>query len=171
MFNGSPALFDWKLVGKRELYVPYNAYRLHDSSLKVKDILQNDHIAPGLARYELHRVWVVEGSLKKGGGGADGRLRTHHSYSRRVLYVDEDSWSVLLADNYDNDGKLWRFSEGHLINYYQVPVPWYTLQTNYDFKQRRYLVSGLDNEFGPYEFTDSVNPIEFSPNSLDYYVR
>ena len=170
MYNGSPALFDWKLVGKRELYVPYNAYRLHDGSLEVGDILKSHHIDPRLSRYELHRVWVVEGTLKVG-GGPDGRLRSRHSYSRRVLYVDEDSWSVLLADNYDDKGRLWRFSEGHLINYYQVPVPWYTLQTNYDFRQRRYLVSGLDNRFGPYEFTDTINPIEFSPNSLDYYVR
>jgi hypothetical protein len=30
MFNGAPDRYDWKLVGKREIYVPYNAYKLQD---------------------------------------------------------------------------------------------------------------------------------------------
>lgn len=174
MYNGSPALFDWKLLGKREMYIPYNAYQLHGGGLKADDIVGPNHISPDLARYELHRVWVVEGTVRNTSqalvsrGGVANRS---HSYSRRVFYVDEDSWSIVLADSYDSNGDLWRFSEGHLINYYQVPVPWYTLQTSYDFRQQRYLVSGLDNQLGPYKFKQRINTIEFSPNALDYYVR
>jgi len=29
MYNGSPERYNWKLVGKQELYVPYNSYKLH----------------------------------------------------------------------------------------------------------------------------------------------
>jgi hypothetical protein len=174
MYNGSPAVFNWKLLGKREMFIPYNAYRLHDGRLKAADIVGADHISPELARYELHRVWVVEGTVKsptRSLNALRGVENRGHSYSKRVLYIDEDSWSAVLADNYDSEGNLWRFSEGHLINYYQVPVPWYTLQTSYDFKERRYLVTGLDNQLGPYKFKTTINATEFSPNALDYYVR
>ena len=172
MYNGSPALFDWKLLGKREMLIPYNAYRLHDGELTAEDIVQVEHISPDRARYELHRVWVVEGTVKEPKNRPlRGVANRGHSYSKRVFYVDEDSWSIVLADNYDAKGNLWRFSEGHMINYYRVPVPWYTLQTSYDFQQKRYLVTGLDNELEPYKFKNTINPNEFSPNALDYYVR
>jgi len=174
MYNGSPAIFDWKLLGKREMFIPYNAYRLHGGKLDADDIVGPEHIAPELARYELHRVWVVEGTAKSTTRVLNtlrGVANRGHSYSKRILYIDEDSWSVTLADSYDADGNLWRFSEGHLINYYNVPVPWYTLQTSYDFRQERYLVTGLDNQLGPYKFKETINATEFSPNALDYYVR
>jgi hypothetical protein len=174
MYNGSPAVFTWKLLGKREMYIPYNAFGLHGGDLRADDIVGSEHISPDLARYELHRVWVVEGTVKAPTRAVNplrGVAERGHSYSKRVFYVDEDSWSIVLADSYDAGGELWRFSEGHLINYYHVPVPWYTLQTSYDFRQRRYLVTGLDNQLGPYKFKESINAIEFSPNALDNYVR
>lgn len=172
MYNGSPALFEWKLLGKREMFVPYNAFGLHSGELNAKDIVEAAHISPDRARYELHRVWVVEGTVKAPTRRPlRGVANRGHSYSKRVFFIDEDSWSIVLADNYDAEGNLWRFSEGHLINYYSVPVPWYTLQTSYDFKEQRYLVTGLDNQLEPYKFRPIINPNEFSPNALDYYVR
>ena len=162
MYNGSPSLFTWALLGKREMYIPYNAYQLHSNELKADDILERNHINPDHARYELHRVWVVEGKLKPG---------SSHKYSRRVFYVDEDSWQIAAADNYDGDGDLWRVSEGHMINHYQVPAPWYTLRVYQDLKARRYLVNGLDNQrIGP-RFDDDINPRLFGPNALAFYVR
>jgi hypothetical protein len=107
MYNGSPERFEWKLLGKKELYIPYNAYRIHRAGLGYSDILQHKHINPDLARYELHRVWVGQGTLKPD---------MKHIYSRRVFYVDEDSWQIAVADNYDGDGKLWRTSEAHALN-------------------------------------------------------
>ena len=162
MFNGSPEQYDWQLQGKQELYIPYNAYRIHAQDLDYDDIVMQQHINPQLARYELHRVWVVEGTLKPG--------RTH-IYGRRVFYVDEDSWQIAVADNYDLEGKLWRTSEAHALNYYQVPVLWSTLEVYYDLEEQRYLVSGLDNRRNPYRFSNSADPREFSPNALIYYVR
>ncbi len=162
MFNGSPERFEWRLLGKRELYIPYNAYRIHSSDAGYGDIIKTRHINPELARYELHRVWVVEGTLKPG---------MKHIYSRRVFYLDEDSWQIAVADNYDREGKLWRTSEAHALNYYQVPVQWSTLEVYYDLEAQRYLVSGLDNQRNPYRFTEQADPREFSPNALGFYIR
>ncbi|NOQ63208.1 MAG: DUF1329 domain-containing protein, partial [Methyloprofundus sp.] len=78
LFSGAPDRFDWKLLGKQEMYIPYNAYRLHSDKLVAADILAKQHINPALARYELHRVWKLEGTLKPG---------KRHIYSRRVLYL------------------------------------------------------------------------------------
>ena len=66
MFNGSPDRYDWKLIGKKELYVPYNSYKLHSDKVKVSDIVKPLHINQELTRYELHRVWVVDATLKEG---------------------------------------------------------------------------------------------------------
>jgi len=160
--NGSPAQFDWVLKGKQELYIPYNAYRIHDKAVGPGDIIRERHINPELARYELHRVWVVEGTLKPG---------MKHIYSRRVFYIDEDSWQIAVMDSYDMDGKLWRTAEAHALNYYEVPVLWSTLEVYYDLEAQRYLVSGLDNGRNPYRFSDTADPREFSPNALNFYIR
>jgi hypothetical protein len=162
LFNGPPDRFEWKLLGKRELYVPYNAYRLHGSNVAAGEILQKGHINPELGRYERHRVWVVQGTLKAG---------EKHVYSRRVFYLDEDSWQIAVADSYDADGRLWRVAEAHALNYYEVPVLWSTLEVFHDLEANRYLVSGLDNSRGPYEFSEKGDPREFSPNALAYFVR
>ncbi|HXV36008.1 MAG TPA: DUF1329 domain-containing protein [Myxococcota bacterium] len=162
LFLGPPDRFDWKILGKREIYIPYNAYRLNSHSLAPEEILLDHHIDPDLARYELHRVWVVEGRLKPG---------AKHVYSRRVFYVDEDSWQIAAADLYDLSGRLWRAAEAHAINFYEVPVHWSTLEVYYDLIARRYLVSGLDNSFTPPQFGETADPRAFSPNALGYYIR
>jgi hypothetical protein len=115
MYNGSPERYDWTLVGKKEMLVPYNSYKLHSNTLKYTDILKKNHINPEHARYELHRVWVVDSKLKPG---------QSHLYSRRTLYVDEDSWQILAVDCYDSRGQLYRVQEGHVINFYDVPAIW-----------------------------------------------
>ncbi|HKU90311.1 MAG TPA: DUF1329 domain-containing protein [Steroidobacteraceae bacterium] len=137
MYNGSPERYDWTLVGKKEMLVPYNAYKLDSNQLKYTDILKKNHINPDLARYELHRVWVVDSKLKPG---------KSHLYSRRTLYVDEDSWQILAVDCYDRSGQLYRVQEGHVINFYEVPALWTVLETVYDLSNGRYLALGLDNE-------------------------
>ena len=105
MFNGALDRYDWKLLGKREMYVPYNSYKLHSDKITFADVLKPLHVNPAYLRYELHRVWVVEATLKEG---------ARHIYKKRVFYVDEDSWMILLSDIYDNRDQLWRVSEGHV---------------------------------------------------------
>ena len=162
LFNGPPDRFDWELLGKREIYVPYNAYALHGDDVEPDAILLAGHIDPERARYELHRVWVVEGRLRAG---------QRHIYSRRVFYVDEDSWQILVSESYDLDGNLWRVAESHALNYYDVPVLWDTLQVYHDLRERRYFAFGIDLGLAAPRFDEGGDPREFSPNALLYYVR
>jgi hypothetical protein len=157
MFNGSPERYDWTLVGRKEIYVPYNNYRLQSPELKFKDIIKPRHINQEYPRYELHRVWVVDAMLKKG---------TRHIYKRRTFYVDEDSWQVLVVDQYDNRDKLWRVSEGFAMNYYDVPNLWTSLEVHTDLQNGRYLVVGLTNEYPPYDFDVHFLPQDFAPAAL-----
>ncbi|MDJ0847764.1 MAG: DUF1329 domain-containing protein [Myxococcota bacterium] len=162
LFIGPPDRFDWQLLGKREIYIPYNAYRLHSGDVGARDILQKQHINPELARYELHRVWVLEAVRKPD---------AEHIYSRRIFYLDEDSWQIALAESYDDEGRLWRVNEAHALNHYEVPVLWHTLLVFHDLAARRYAITGVDNTRSAPSFRDTADPIEFSPNALQYYVR
>jgi hypothetical protein len=158
MYNGSPERYDWKLLGKKEMYVPYNSYKLHSDKVKYSEILTKNHINQDLARYELHRVWVVDSTLKPG---------TSHLYSRRTLYVDEDSWQILAVDCYDRRGELYRVQEGHVINYYDVPTLWTTLELVMDLTNGRYLALGLMNEEPKsYDFTIKRTPADYQPSAL-----
>jgi hypothetical protein len=158
MYNGSPERYDWKLVGKKEIYVPYNAYKLGSGSIKYADILKKNHINQDIPRYELHRVWVVDSTLKPG---------TSHVYSRRTLYVDEDSWQILAVDCYDSRGQLYRVQEGHAVNYYELPNLWTTLELVMDLSNGRYLAMDLQNEESkPYDFSIKRTPSDYQPNAL-----
>lgn len=157
MFNGAPDRYEWTLVGKREMIVPYNSYKLHSRQLKNSDILKPLHPNPDLTRYELHRVWVVDAKLKPG---------TSHLYSRRTFYIDEDSWQILAADQYDGRGQMWRVSEAHCINYFDAQTFWSTLEVHLDLQNGRYLAVGLDNENKMYDFSVKRTPADFTPDSL-----
>ena len=139
LFNGSPSRYDWKLVGKRELLVPYHAFRVNDPALKYKDLLPPGTLNPDVMRYELHRVWVIEGTLKHG---------FRHIYGRRVLYADEDSWRALWADNYDTRGQLWRTA---YVTYRYAPdaQAWHRgVSVYHDLNANAYEAGYLVNEAG-----------------------
>ncbi len=153
MYNGSPDRYDWKLIGKKEMYIPYNNYKIDSADVKYKDLLLKGHPNPDYARYELHRVWVIEATLKPG---------ARHLYSKRTFYIDEDSWSIAVADQYDSRGDLWRVSEAFLKNYYEVPTTWSALDVFHDLKSKRYHAQYLDNE--------EATTLDFSqPNPGDAY--
>jgi hypothetical protein len=98
VFSGRIGRFDWKLVGKQEMYVPYNSNRTLQPK-KDADVLAEHHMNPDAVRWELHRVWVVEATLKAG---------ERHPASRSRFYIDEDSWYGVLGDRWDSKGQLWR---------------------------------------------------------------
>ncbi|QRY77922.1 DUF1329 domain-containing protein [Pseudomonas sp. PDNC002] len=158
MYNGSPDRYEWKLLGKREMYVPYNNYRLWSPQVKYADILKPGHINQDLTRYELHRVWEVEGTLKPG---------QRHIYAKRHMYFDEDTWSLLEVDHYDGRGQLWRVGEGYQVNDYQHGISLYAVQALYDVVAGRYLVFGMTNESKKatqYDQNYSMN--DFTPAAL-----
>jgi hypothetical protein len=113
IFNGSMDRFDFKLVGKKEMLVPYNDYVAVYQS-KQDDLLKPNHLNPDLVRWELHRVWIVEATLKEG---------KRHVYSKRTFYLDEDSWMALASDEYDARGQLYRTGFAYMAPSYDVPAP------------------------------------------------
>lgn len=129
--------YSWKLAGKQEMVVPYNAYGLHSDRHRYRDPARPGHLNAALPRYELHRVWVVEADLKPG---------TSHIYARRRFYLDEDSWQILLADCYDRRGQPWRWPEAHPIQAYDKPYQTPILETIYDLQGGRYLLMAMNNE-------------------------
>jgi hypothetical protein len=162
MFNGAMDRFDWKLSGPTEMYVPYNSYKAHSDKVKIKDLIRPGHLNPELMRYELHRVWVVEATLKPG---------KRHINSRRTFYLDEDSYQILGVDHYDGRGQLWRVSEAPSVNYYEVPTFWATIEVHYDLQSGRYIAGLLDNEEKPYDFSFQTSPDDFSPQARHPLIR
>jgi len=157
-YNGAPDRYDWKLVGKREIYVPYNTYRLSDKSLKYKEIIGKGTINSDLVRYELHRVWVIEGTLKPG---------ARHVYAKRTFYLDEDSWTVLSEEAYDGRGGLWRVALHGLIQCYDALVPWYRFGIVHDLTSGGYIAGGFDNEIRePMQFNVTGKIGDFQPDAL-----
>ncbi|CAI8790354.1 DUF1329 domain-containing protein [Pseudomonas jessenii] len=157
MYNGATNKYEWKLLGKKEMLVPYNTYKLANRSLKYKDIIQANHLNQDLLRYEMHRVWVVEATLKPG---------ERHIYAKRVFYVDEDSWSILGADLYDGRGELWRLQEAHSLQRYDVLSAMHISEVVYDLQARRYAVYGLENEERSAQFGITAKLTDFSPSAL-----
>ncbi|WP_339408952.1 DUF1329 domain-containing protein [Pseudomonas sp. EA_35y_Pfl2_R5] len=156
-YNGAPDRYEWKLVGKQEMLVPYNSYAVHQKGIPYDNILKSSTVNPDLLRYELHRVWIVEADLRKG---------FSHPYAKRRFYIDEDSWQILAADLYDKSGELSGAQESHPISYYDVPMFGSTLETIYDFKGKRYFVDGLDNNEPMYNFNAKLGPRDFTPQAL-----
>ncbi|MES2684469.1 MAG: DUF1329 domain-containing protein [Pseudomonadota bacterium] len=136
-FNGATDRYTWKLAGKKEIYAPYNSYEIHSDKYKYKDIIKKGHINQDLARYELHRVWVVEANVKEG---------VTHIYKKRFFYVDEDSWQIVAVDNFDARNTLWRVQETHSAMAYDKPFLAPVLETVYDLQSGRYLAQAMNNE-------------------------
>ncbi|AXJ06864.1 outer membrane lipoprotein-sorting protein [Pseudomonas fluorescens] len=158
MFNGAPDRYDWKLVGKQEMYIASDSYKLDDPKLKYADIIKAGHINQDLARYELRRVWHVTATLKEG---------QRHIYAKRDFFIDEDTWQAAVIDHYDGRNQLWRVAEAHSQDYYNVQVPWYTLETLYDLQSGRYLALGMKNEEkSAYDFGFTATTSDFTPAAL-----
>jgi hypothetical protein len=115
------------------------------------------HLNPALMRYELHRVWVVDATLKEG---------MRHINARRTFYLDEDSYQIVLIDHYDGRGQLWRASECHSVNYYEVPTLWSTIEAHYDLQSGRYVAQGFDNTMAVNTFNVELNAGQFTPQAL-----
>ena len=157
MFSGAPDRYDWKLIGKKELYIPYNSYEIASSDLKYDQIIKAGHVNQDLARYELHRVWEIEATLKSG---------ERNIYAKRRFFVDEDSWTIVQSELYDGRGQLWRVGEAHSLQYYQHKVPAYAFEALYDIISGRYSAIGMSNEEKPFDWGYKASARDFTPAAL-----
>lgn len=145
MYFGSPEKYNWELKGKKELIVGYNAYAVAAGGIKNDDIIQPGHINPELVRYEKHRVWVVDATLKDG---------ERHIYPHRTLYFDEDSWMVLIHDMYDDKGQIWRSGHRYAKLYWEADVLAEANEVHHDVISRRYNVVTMMGEYdGPFDYS------------------
>jgi hypothetical protein len=110
-FWGLPDRFEWKLIGKQEMYVPYNCNRFLMSKADTGFVPY--HTNPDKLRWELHRVWVLEATVAPG---------KRHAVPKRRLYMDEDTFSTVIMDGYDAEGKLWRTSQTFPFVAPEIPI-------------------------------------------------
>lgn len=157
MYNGAFDRYVWKLTGKREIYLPYNNYRLLDGRYKAADLLRPRHPRQDVMRYELHRVWVIEAVERQG---------KRHSFGKRVFYVDEDSWNVVLVENYDREGRPWRFQEGHLLAFYDAQFANTAPVFTYDLKDGRYFANRLNDKDPAPRYDVPMKESEFLPAAV-----
>lgn len=131
IFVGNPDRFDWKIVGKKEVYVPYNNFKHSDVSATLAEAMKPKFVSADFRRYELHRVWEIEGTVKEG---------VRHSAPKKTLYLDEDTWAALVGDDYDAQGKLWRSKEAGARPTWEINACTALVQANfYDFNSGRYV--------------------------------
>jgi hypothetical protein len=160
-YVGAADRYDWKIVGKKEMYVPYNAARFSNPETSYKDLIQARFPKREAMRYELHRVWVVEGNVKSG---------KRHIMPRRVMYIDEDSWLIVATDAYDTRDQLWRVQEAVPQVIYEVPSCVMNGHIFYDLVAGRYVVSPAFNEEREADYlaghTGKVTEKGFAPSDL-----
>jgi hypothetical protein len=156
IFNGSMDRFDFKLVGKKEMIVPYNDYAAVYGA-KQDDLLKPNHLNPDLVRWELHRVWVVEATLREG---------KRHVYSKRTFYLDEDSWAALASDEYDARGQLYRTGFAYMAPSYELPAPYTDMFGHYDLVSRVYSLTGFIAETGGLKHIKPLPDREWTADAL-----
>lgn len=156
VFNGSLEMYQWKLIGKKEMFVPYNQNRLY--SYKEADLIAGGHVNPDALRWELHRVWVVEAALAPG---------KRHVVQKRRFYVDEDSWHALIADGWDAQGQLWRTQIGIPFVAADGPGVFLISFASYNLLTGTWVLSTIWNEADPkYKLVEPKPDSHFTPDSL-----
>jgi hypothetical protein len=156
MFFGGLDRYDWKLLGKKEMYVPYNNNRLY--LRPTSEILGPKHANPNDLRYELHRVWVVDGTVHAG---------AHDIVSRRRLYLDEDTWMAVYSDSWNESGKLWKFGQATMYLMPEIPAVILGSQFVYDLDLGGYVFAfAFNNEANSYKVTAPHPDSLFTPQSL-----
>jgi len=155
MYNGSPERFDWKLIGKQEMLVPYNnnVFVFEKPAL---DLLDDHFFKPEYIRWEKHRVWIVEATLKQG---------SRHIYGKRRYYIDEDTWSGLAGELWDGQGKLWRVQHMYQFQAWDIPAPGNTAYSAYDLLSGIYWINSKPNP-GTYEGKHDMPESFFSAQGM-----
>jgi hypothetical protein len=161
MYAGAMDRYDWKLIGKQELYIPYNSFKWIDKSRKYKEIYLPDYVNRDLVRYELHRVWKVEATVKQG---------MRHQIAKRVFYLDEDSWGLIVADLYDAQGKIWRVQESSVYPAPELPACVSQEFIAYDLSVGRYIAENATQERAETDWLAGregrIDPNKFNPDEL-----
>ncbi len=161
VYNGALDRYDWTLVGKREMYIPYNNQKMRYNRCDDPSALDAGHLKHYTMRFEKHRVWVVEARLKP---------QARHLYARRTFYIDEDTWSIAAVDIYDRAGNLWRTTLRFAAYYEAMPGIFSALDAYHDLQAGAYFLqcsAGLDTAF----YSEAPPPGYFFPASIRQRLR
>jgi hypothetical protein len=109
-FAGQLDRYDWKYIGKKEMYIPYNNNAMIGTP--PLSAIQAHFIDPNIVRWELHRVWIVEATLHQG----DRNVLPH-----RIFYLDEDTMTVAVTDAHDANDALVHAGLGYFITRPDLP--------------------------------------------------
>ncbi|MDX9698237.1 MAG: DUF1329 domain-containing protein [Rhodocyclaceae bacterium] len=133
LFSGKMDRWDMKLVGKQEMYIPYNAFKIAGHQCDRKTAFQDkSYFNPECERWELHRVWVVDATLKDG---------QRHVHSKRRYYLDEDAYISGIYEAWDQGGSLERLGISHSFPIPERQVSIQSITAFYDFNKAGYFVS------------------------------
>jgi hypothetical protein len=129
IFLGRTDRYNLKLIGKKEMLIPYNSFRIV-SDMEPQQFLDKNHINPEAVRWEKHRVWIVEMDRKDG---------ARHIYKKRRFYIDEDTWMAVASESYDDSDTLWRTSFNNTYPAYDVGGMNSLTWTYYDMIKGNYM--------------------------------
>ena len=155
LFIGNLDRYGWKLLGKKEMFVPYNTQRFHLP--KVDQVLGPRHLNPDHMRWELHRVWVVEATLAPG---------KRHVMPKRRFYLDEDTWQALLADGWDAKGQLWHVEHAMLVLAPEQPGAMVFTSVVYDLLMGGYGLATFNEQQRQYRAVKRWPEDYFTPAAL-----
>lgn len=157
VFLGSPERYNWKILGKKEMYVPYNNNRF--ASLPYETVLGDHHLNPDTVRYELHRVWAVEATLAPG---------KRNVVARRIYYFDEDTYLALEGDSWDAAGQLWRHYYNLTLLCPEIPAVVGTINWGlYNFQSGAYVLNnGVNMAKNQFKMIPPPPAVDFSPDAL-----
>ena len=160
MFAGALDRYDWKLVGKQEMVIPYNNFKFVEKR-KISEIYLGLYPNRSLMRYELHRVWKVEATVKQG---------MRHMFAKRAFYFDEDTWMIMEADQYDAQGKLWRVMEATIYPAMELGACVSQEFMSWDLNVNRYLAENATQEAKPTDWLAGeegrIDPKRFESDEL-----
>ncbi len=126
---------EYKLVGKKEMIIPYNN---NGAALaKIDELMGPKFLNPNHVRWEQHRVWEVDATLKEG---------KRHTVPKRKYYIDEDTWQITLFDGWDAKGDLWRMN--YALGYLVPELPAHVTNVMW---------GGYDLQTGAYYFNAAMN--------------
>jgi hypothetical protein len=157
-FYGPEYKYDWKLVGKQEMLIPYNNNKLFTANGRAMHMPK--WYDPEYIRWELHRCWVVEAVLHPG---------ERNVSARRKMYIDEDDWTIHVADTWDSAGNIYHLT--YLMNavFPNLPGAIYANAVLYDLQTGQYCTIGGSYGDAPFNAPWSFDPVPddvFNPQAM-----
>lgn len=129
LWNNPLDQYNWRLIGKKEIYVPYNNNKLFLAT--PDEAMLPQCMNPDMVRWELHRVWVVEATLHPG---------YRNVLPRRTFYVDEDTWIISLYEAYDANGNMVHVGQNYLENRPDIPAVLQSSTGTNNFQTDEYVI-------------------------------